>query len=97
MKTETIINKLCCPFDKGELGLQVILQDVEKNIIEGLLTCNQCNRYYPIIRGIPIMNPDEFREFKLEQPLIDSWEKKLQGEELVNFQLHNSDKTNGNI
>lgn len=84
MKTETI-NKLCCPFDKGDLALQVILQDVEKNIIQGLLTCNQCNRYYPIIHGIPIMNSDEFREFKLEQPLIDSWQKNLQGKDLVNF------------
>ena len=97
MKTETI-NKLCCPFDKADLALHIILQDVEKNVLEGLLTCKQCNRYYPIIRGIPIMSPDEFREFKLEQPLIDSWKKHLQGKELVNFRLRNSDSTNeGNI
>jgi len=65
---------------------------------KGLLTCKQCNRYYPIIRGIPIMIPNEFREFKLEQPLIDSWKKHLQGTELVNFRICNSASTNeGNL
>jgi hypothetical protein len=37
MKIETI-NKLCCPFDKADLALHIISQDVEKNILEGLLT-----------------------------------------------------------
>ena len=89
MKTETI-NKLCCPFDKADLELYTILQDVNKNIFQGVLTCKQCNRYYPIVHGIPIMNHDEFREFKLEQPLIDSWQKNLQTKKLVNFRLYES-------
>lgn len=88
MKTETI-DKLCCPFDKNDLELYTILQDVNKNIIQGLLTCKQCNRYYPIIHGIPIMNPDEFREFKLEQPLINSWQN-LHGRQIINFRLDQS-------
>lgn len=88
MKTETI-DKLCCPFDKNDLELHTILQDVDKNIIQGLLTCKQCNRYYPIIHGIPIMNPDEFREFKLEQPLINSWQN-LESSQLINFRLAQS-------
>lgn len=86
MKPETI-NKLCCPFDKADLSLQIITQDLEKNILEGLLSCKQCNRYYPIIKGIPIMSPDEYREFDLEQPVIESWNHHLQGKELKNFRL----------
>ncbi|HUH18304.1 Trm112 family protein [Albibacterium sp.] len=81
------INKLCCPFDKADLSLQIITQDIDKNILEGLLTCSQCNRYFPIVKGIPIMSPDEFRESKLEQPLIESWQDHLQGKELKNFRL----------
>lgn len=90
MKAETI-QKLCCPFDKADLVLHIISQNVEKNILEGLLTCKQCNRYYPIMNGIPIMSPDEYREFELEQPLINSWQKNLQGKEFVNFRLGSSD------
>lgn len=83
----TTINKLCCPFDKADLSLQIITQDIDKNVLEGLLTCSQCNRYFPIVKGIPIMSPDEFRESKLEQPLIESWQAHLQGKELKNFRL----------
>jgi len=86
MKPETI-NKLCCPFDKADLALQIITQDIEKNILEGLLSCKQCHRYYPIIKGIPIMSPDEYREFNLEQPVIESWNYHLQDKELKNFRL----------
>jgi uncharacterized protein YbaR (Trm112 family) len=70
MKIETI-EKLCCPFDKAELELTIITKDLEGNIIEGYLFCKECKRIYPIVSGIPIMSPDEYREFKLEQPLLE--------------------------
>ena len=70
MKIETI-KKLCCPFDKAELELTIITKDLEGNIIEGYLFCKECKRIYPIVSGIPIMSPDEYREFKLEQPLLE--------------------------
>lgn len=83
----TTINKLCCPFDKADLSLQVFAQDLESDVLEGLLTCKECERYYPIVRGVPIMSPDEYREFKLEQPLIDSWKNHLGGQKFENFRL----------
>jgi len=76
MRIETI-NKLCCPFDKEELALKIITKDIENNIIEGVLTCNHCKRYYPIISGIPIMSPDEYREKQLEAPLVEKWKPEL--------------------
>ncbi|ASO07488.1 Trm112 family protein [Arenibacter algicola] len=86
MKTETI-NKLCCPFDKGNLGLTEITKDVNDNILEGFFVCSSCKRLYPIVRGIPIMSPDEYREFKLEQPLMERWQKHLKGQKFENFRL----------
>ncbi|HEV8513757.1 MAG TPA: Trm112 family protein [Cyclobacteriaceae bacterium] len=80
------ISKLCCPFDKKDLDLQIISQDTNNNIIEGLLTCTECKRYYPIVKGIPIMNPDEYREAKFELPLMASW-KQLNGKRTDNFRL----------
>ncbi|HSC55504.1 MAG TPA: Trm112 family protein [Phnomibacter sp.] len=72
MRKETI-EKLCCPFDKSDLQLKTIATDVETNIIEGFLFCNHCQRVYPIVKGIPIMSPDEYREFKLEQSILNRW------------------------
>lgn len=86
MKIETI-NKLCCPFDKGDLGLTEITKDVNDNILEGFFVCSSCKRLYPIVRGIPIMSPDEYREFKLEQPLMEKWQKHLKGQKFENFRL----------
>ncbi|MDW8273292.1 MAG: Trm112 family protein [Chitinophagales bacterium] len=72
MSPETI-KKLCCPFDKSELTLTTISKDLNGNIIEGYLTCEYCLRVYPIISGIPVMAPDEYREYRLEKPFLERW------------------------
>ena len=79
MKT-SLLDKLCCPQDKSELKLQVFKKN-EDEIIEGLFTCPECKRYYPIIYGIPIMTPDEYRQKELEEPLLKKWGLQLQGNE----------------
>lgn len=86
MRIKTI-EKLYCPFDKSDLNLTIILQDETENITEGLLICDNCKRVYPIISGILIMSPDEYREFKLEQPVLERWEKHLEGKKVENFRL----------
>jgi len=72
MKLNTIA-KLCCPFDKQDLQLQILAQDIDQNVIEGILSCSTCLRKYPIIYGVPIMSPDEYRQITLEQPVVDRW------------------------
>lgn len=86
MQLETILNKLCCPFDKADLDLKPIVKDDDDHIIEGILTCTKCRRLYPIVSGIPIMTPDEFRDQSLEQPLFEKWEAFLDGK-VENFKL----------
>ncbi|MFC5626774.1 Trm112 family protein [Algoriphagus winogradskyi] len=92
MKLETI-EKLCCPFDKQDLTLKIILKNAEENILEGWLNCSSCSRIYPIIKGIPIMNPDEYREAHLEQPVLDRWQNQLEGREIKDFRLKESPST----
>lgn len=70
---KTLLNKLCCPQDKQDLTLQTFVKLEDGSVQEGLLTCSQCGRYYPIIYGIPIMTPDEYRERALEEPLLQKW------------------------
>ena len=91
--TTQIIDKLCCPFDKNDLALQIISQDIHNNVKEGILTCNQCNRYYPVVSGIPIMNPDEYREFKLEIPMLEKWQEYLSNKSFDNFRIASNPDT----
>lgn len=86
----TLTQKLCCPFDKADLHLQIFLQDTSGNIVEGLLTCNECSRYYPIVYGVPIMSPDEYRQELLEAPLVKKWANKIEEKNLQNFRLSSS-------
>ncbi len=86
MRIESI-KKLCCPFDKADLALTEITKDLNENIIEGFFVCSSCKRLYPIISGIPIMSPDEYREFQMEQPVLERWQKYLNGQSFSNFRL----------
>lgn len=82
-----MIKKLCCPFDKSDLDLKVIASDLEGDVLEGYLTCTSCRRIYPIIKGIPIMSPDEYREPALEEPLMEHWKEHLSGGKYESFRL----------
>ena len=73
---QSFVNKLACPLDKNDLSIKVFKEDREE-ILEGVLICNHCQRYYPIIYGIPIMSPDEYREISCELPLIEKWGERL--------------------
>jgi uncharacterized protein YbaR (Trm112 family) len=91
MRLETI-NKLCCPFDKSDLTLKIITRDEQDHILEGILSCADCNRIYPIVSGIPIMSPDEYRDSTFEQPLLDKWEKVLNENEAKELKISASQK-----
>ncbi len=39
------------------------------------------------------MNPDEYRELKLEVPLIDKWSKHINGRKIENFRLADTEVT----
>lgn len=72
MRLKTI-EKLCCPFDKKDLKLDIFVKDVNLNVLEGILSCSHCERKFPIVHGVPIMSPDEYRQIGLEQPIMEKW------------------------
>lgn len=79
-----MIDILACPVDKHyplELfELDVLAQDnqIDDAIInEGLLFCNECLRYYPIIDEIPMMLPDELRERQTDINFLQKWKSKI--------------------
>lgn len=71
--TENLLKKLCCPIDKHDLEINIFTEDQDDEILEGLLTCPQCDRYFPVIYGIPILIPDEYRDESMEKPLLKKW------------------------
>ena len=87
---KSLLDKLCCPVDKNELQHRIFKEDENKDIREGLLTCSECGRYYPIIHGLPIMTPDEYREKSLEEPILQKWGLMLDQAKPDMFLLENS-------
>lgn len=88
MKIDTI-KKLCCPFDKTDLALRAITADEQNNILEGILICSECSRIYPIVSGIPIMSPDEYRDYQLEQHTLENWVGYLNEKQEEQYQISN--------
>ena len=92
---KSLLTKLCCPVDKNDLEHQVFKEDEQGDIMEGLLTCPKCHRYYPIIYGLPIMTPDEYREKSLESPILEKWGLTLDQAKPDAFLLANGKKALG--
>ena len=46
-------------------------------IIEGILYCRKCLRFYPIIDEIPIMLPDELREKEKDLEFLNKWKDNI--------------------
>jgi uncharacterized protein YbaR (Trm112 family) len=68
---------LACPICKHHpLELKVFAEGEE--IDEGILTCPECGRWYPIIETIPHMLPDELREEKEDKDFLVKWKPRVQ-------------------
>ena len=67
---------LACPIDKY-YPLELHVFEEKDEIIEGLIVCPKCNRWYPIREEIPEMLPDELREEADELPFLKKWKDKV--------------------
>lgn len=47
---------------------------------QGLLRCSQCQRWFPIVEGIPQMLPDNLRNEKKELEFLAKWQDQLPGD-----------------
>jgi uncharacterized protein YbaR (Trm112 family) len=83
---ETMLDLLACPIDKHyPLELYEITtreddysgQEKTKVIIDGVLFCSKCFRFYPVVEEIPILLPDELRERQNDIGFLQKWRDKL--------------------
>ena len=51
-----MLDILCCPICKGDLKLEITKEE-NKEIIQGTLTCKNCECSYSIEDGIPSLLP----------------------------------------
>ena len=75
--------------DSNENKKEDILNDHSNNdvvIEEGMLFCNSCSRFYPIVEEIPIILPDELRDKNKDLELMKKWRDSLP-EKVVNKAL----------
>lgn len=74
---------LACPIDK-HYPLELYVFEEKEEITEGLLVCNQCNRWYPISDEIPQMLPDDLREEREDLQWMRKWKDRIPETVLTN-------------
>ena len=72
-----LLDILACPIDK-HFPLELLEFELRgESIVEGVLLCKECGRYYPIMEEIPVMLPDELRNRKEDLGFLEKWTAKL--------------------
>ena len=74
---KTMMNILACPMDKNHPLELFEIENADNIILEGILFCSKCSRFYPIIEEIPIMLPDELRDKKQEIEFLKKHRDKI--------------------
>ena len=86
-----LMDILACPIDK-HYPLDLHVFEEKDEIVEGLLVCSECDRWYPIMDEIPQLLPDDLREQREELAWLTRWKEKIPSRVLgegkpFNFQL----------
>ncbi len=86
----TVKCELYCSYHVGavsELGETRCAECYSYEIINGLITCPKCGRWYAIIDEIPIMLPDYLRDRSRDEEFIAKWGKNIPPEILEKISL----------
>lgn len=72
-----LLDILACPIDKQnplELHAFETKNDV---IVDGVLICTKCSRFFAIVEEIPIMLPDDLRDKNQEMAFLKKYEERV--------------------
>ncbi len=68
---------MACPIDKHYPLEMLEFTTREQLVVDGVLLCSECGRYYPIIDEIPVMLPDNLRNRKEDLDFLAKWKGKV--------------------
>lgn len=72
-----LLDILACPIDK-HYPLELLEFNTNGEVIvDGVLLCTECKRYYPIIDEIPVMLPDDLRSKTEDIGFLNKWRDRL--------------------
>jgi uncharacterized protein len=80
---KSMLDLLACPIDKHyplelfEINVKEDNNNEDAIISDGILFCNKCYRFYPIIDEIPVLLPDELREKQKDIDFLQEWHNKI--------------------
>jgi uncharacterized protein YbaR (Trm112 family) len=80
---KSMLDLLACPIDKHyplelfEINVKEDNNNEDVIISDGVLFCNKCYRFYPIIEEIPVLLPDELRERQKDIDFLQEWHNKI--------------------
>lgn len=57
--------------------LELHVFEEKDEIVEGLILCPKCLRWYPVRDEIPEMLPDQLRNKEDELPFLEKWKTKI--------------------
>jgi len=77
-----LMDILACPIDKY-YPLELHVFEEREEIIEGMIVCPKCLRWYPIRDEIPEMLPDELRNKRDDVDFLKRWRDKIPEKILV--------------
>jgi uncharacterized protein YbaR (Trm112 family) len=72
-----LLDILACPIDKHYPLELLEFNTKEELVVDGVLLCSECGRYYPIIDEIPVMLPDDLRNRKEDTAFLERWKVKI--------------------
>ena len=72
-----LLDILACPIDKHYPLELLELSKREEIIVDGVLICSECGRYYPITEEIPVMLPDNLRTKREDLAFLEKWKGSL--------------------
>ena len=74
---KTMMEILASPIDKNHPLELFEIKEKDDVVIEGVIFCSKCSRFYPIMEEIPIMLPDDLRDKKHEIEFLKNNKDKL--------------------
>ena len=72
-----LLEILACPVDRHHPLELIEFVSTGETVSDGVLLCERCGRYFPIVDQVPVMLPDNLRSKKDDLAFLEKWKDRL--------------------